>query len=106
MPVWSIAPTSPASVASAGEWPSTETLPASGSARPSSMSIVVDLPAPFGPSSATISPRRMEMSTPRTASTMPFGVLKDFSRPRSSMPGAVPFMFVMSCMMDTRPAAG
>ena len=63
------------------------------------MSIVVDLPAPLGPSSATISPARMEMSTPRTASTMPCGVLKDFSRPRSSMPGAVPFMFVMPCMM-------
>ena len=31
------------------------------------MSIVVDLPAPFGPSSATISPARIEMSTPRTA---------------------------------------
>ena len=46
------------------------------------------------------------MSTPRTASTTPFGVLKDFSRPRSSMPGPLPFMFVMSWMMDARPAAG
>ena len=75
-------------IASAGERPSTDTLPASGSASPSSMSIVVDLPAPLGPSSATISPARIEMSTPRTASTVPCGVLKDFSRPRSSTPGA------------------
>jgi hypothetical protein len=32
----------------------------------------------------------------------PCGVLKDFSRPRSSIPG-VPFTFVMRCMMDARP---
>ena len=39
-----------------------DTSPASGGVRPSSMSIVVDLPAPFGPSSATVSPGAIEMS--------------------------------------------
>jgi hypothetical protein len=68
------------------------------------MSMVVDLPAPLGPSSATISPARIEMSTPRTASTVPCGVLKDLTRPWSSTPGAVPFISVMPSIMRT--AAG
>jgi hypothetical protein len=46
------------------------------------MSIVVDLPAPFGPSSATVSPRATEMSIPRTARIAPY----DLARPVSSMP--------------------
>ncbi len=46
------------------------------------MSIVVDLPAPFGPSSATVSPSSIETSMPRTASTEP----NDFVRPRSVTP--------------------
>src|SRR5580765_1749675 len=50
------------------------------------MSIVVDLPAPFGPSSATVSPGEMSMSTPRTARTGPSGVLKDFVSPLRWMP--------------------
>ena len=43
------------------------------------MSIVVDLPAPFGPSRATVSPRSIVTSTPRTASTEPndFGAAID-----------------------------
>jgi hypothetical protein len=46
--------------------------------------MVVDFPAPFGPSSATISPARIEMSTPRTATMAPFFVRNDFSSPSSS----------------------
>ena len=69
------------------------------------MSIVVLLPAPLGPSSATISPARMEMSTPRTASTVPCGVLKDFTRPRSSTP-SVPFDCVMRRIMGTAAGGG
>ena len=55
-PVWSIAPTMPAAIASSGVRPNSDTVPASGRSSPSSMSIVVDLPAPLGPSSATVSP--------------------------------------------------
>ena len=66
-PVWSIAPIAPASTASDGDGRTARRVPASGCVRPSSMSIVVDLPAPFGPSSATVSPRAIEMSIPRTA---------------------------------------
>ena len=50
------------------------------------MSIVVLLPAPFGPSSATVSPGAMSRSTPRTARTGPWGPRNDFSRPVSEMP--------------------
>ena len=50
------------------------------------MSMVVDLPAPFGPSSATVSPGAIVMSTPRTACTGPFGDLKVFVSPESTMP--------------------
>src|SRR5664279_2678299 len=63
-PTCSIAPTAPALIASAGDMPNRVTLPASGASSPRSMSIVVDLPAPLGPSSATVSPGAMEMSTP------------------------------------------
>ena len=35
------------------------------------MSIVVDLPAPLGPSSATVSPTSIDTSMPRTACTEP-----------------------------------
>ena len=84
-PVCSMAPTAPASIASRGVRPNKETLPPSGRSSPSSMSIVVDLPAPFGPSSATVSPRAMSTSIPFTASTTPRGVLKDFVSPCSRM---------------------
>ncbi len=50
------------------------------------MSIVVDLPAPFGPSSATVSPGATETSSSRTACTGPCGVAKDLARPSSRMP--------------------
>ena len=35
------------------------------------MSIIVNLPAPFGPSKATVSPRPIKTSIPRTACTGP-----------------------------------
>ena len=66
-PVCSMPPTAPALIASVGVMPNTDTVPASGGSRPSSMSMVVVLPAPFGPSSATVSPGVIEMSIPRTA---------------------------------------
>ena len=68
-PAWSIAPTIPAATASFGGPPSSETVPVSGAVSPSSMSIVVDFPAPLGPSSATVSPRSIDTSMPRTAWT-------------------------------------
>ena len=87
-PVCSIAPMRPPSTAARGERPSTDTVPASGSSSPSSMSIVVDFPAPLGPSSATVSPASMSTSMPRTACTSPPGVRNDFVRPCSRMPVA------------------
>ncbi len=70
-PTCSMAPTAPALIASAGVLPNRDTVPASGLVRPSSMSMVVDLPAPFGPSSATVCPAGMVRSMPRTACTGP-----------------------------------
>src|SRR5580700_10483814 len=49
------------------------------------MSIVVDLPAPLGPSSATVSPAAIDTSMPRTARIGPSGPAKDLTRPLSSM---------------------
>ncbi len=49
------------------------------------MSIVVDFPAPLGPSSATVSPPAIETSIPRTARTGPAGPRQDFTSPRSSI---------------------
>ena len=46
------------------------------------MSMVVDLPAPFGPSSATVSPGAIVRSMPCTALTSP----KLLVSPASSMP--------------------
>ena len=45
--------------------------PALGSRTPSSMLMVVVLPAPFGPSKPTISFRRTSNETPSTATTWP-----------------------------------
>ena len=80
------------------------TVPSSGPSRPSSMSIVVDLPAPFGPSSATVSPRReSRRRCPRTASIVPLGVrvrtsLRGRSRARCRRP-------VRRRRLDSRPVA-
>ena len=45
------------------------------------MSIVVDLPAPLGPSSATVSPAAICTSIPCTALIGPCGPSKDLARP-------------------------
>ncbi len=55
-PLWSIAPTRPATMASRGLVPKTSTFPVSACLSPSSRSRAVDFPAPFGPSRATVSP--------------------------------------------------
>ena len=62
------------------------TVPSSGGSSPSSMSIVVDFPAPFGPSRATVSPGAIEMSTPRTACTGPSAIVNVLRNPVSSIP--------------------
>jgi hypothetical protein len=89
-PVWSIAPMRPACTARSGGPPKTATEPSSGCCRPRSMSTVVVLPAPFGPSRATVSPGCTETSTPRTAGTGPVGERYVFFRPRSSIPFPFP----------------
>src|SRR4051812_789510 len=48
-------------------WPSTVTVPSLKFAMPQMIEISVVLPAPFGPSSAKISPRLMSRSTPFSA---------------------------------------
>src|SRR5688572_19272070 len=53
--------------------PRTSTVPASGWWRPSIISIVVDLPAPFGPSRPKISPGATSKLIPSTALTGAFG---------------------------------
>ncbi len=75
-----IAAIRPAATASRGVRPQTRTSPRSGVVSPSSMPTVVDLPAPFGPSSATTEPGGTVRSMPRTASTVP----KRLVTPRSS----------------------
>ncbi len=50
------------------------------------MSIVVDLPAPFGPSKATVSPAAMSRLIPRTAGTGPCGEAKVLVSPRREIP--------------------
>ena len=52
--------------------PRTEIAPESGTCRPSIISIVVVLPAPFGPSRPKISPFRTWNETPPTALTVPY----------------------------------
>ena len=52
------------------------------------MRSVVVLPAPFGPRKPTISPGCTVRSMPRTASTVPRLVLKDFARPLASIIGS------------------
>ena len=48
--------------------------------------MVVDLPAPFGPSRATVSPGAIVMSTPRTACTAPPGERNDLVSPDRTIP--------------------
>src|SRR4029078_1302297 len=58
-----------------GSRPSTRTSPVVGLDRPSTMSMVVVLPAPLGPRNATISPCWSSRSMPRTAGTSPHGLV-------------------------------
>ena len=70
-PSWSIAPTRPRAAAAPGWAPSTRMLPESGGMRPRSIEIVVVLPAPFGPSRASVWPRSTARLRLSTASTGP-----------------------------------
>jgi hypothetical protein len=63
------------------------------------MSIVVDFPAPFGPRRATVSPRLIVMSTPRTAWTGPLGDLKVFVSPARTTPSAGMTFWVWTCVV-------
>ena len=65
--------------ARAGSTPSTSTCRRRAARKPSRISTVVVLPAPFGPSRAKISPRRTSRSMPRTASTVPVGPAADLA---------------------------
>jgi len=58
----------------AGSVPSTSTCPAERLRKPSRISIVVVLPAPFGPSNAITSPRRAVKSTPHSTSVLPYRI--------------------------------
>ena len=70
-PDWSMAPTWPDLTAWYGSLPNIRIFPAVGLRRASSMSSEVDLPAPFGPRSATVSPRRSSRLSPSTAFRLP-----------------------------------
>ena len=66
-PDWSMAPTLPDLTAWYGSLPNISIFPDVGFRSASSMSSEVDLPAPFGPSSATVSPARRSRLSPSTA---------------------------------------
>ena len=67
----------------ASDKPNNSMLPAVGVRTPSSMEMVVVLPAPLPPSSPTVSPGATENVIPRTASTVPY----DFFKSRTTMAG-------------------
>src|SRR5499427_3695693 len=56
----------------AGSRPRTATVPASGRRYPSQISMVVVLPAPFGPSTAVTAPRPASRLSPSTAAVCPY----------------------------------
>ena len=85
-PDCSIAPTRPGVIAVAGRRRRRATVPASGRIRPSSSSIVVDLPAPLGPSRATTSPGATVRSIPSTAVTSPNVLRRPVTDTASSAP--------------------
>ena len=66
-----MAPTRPDFTAWYGSEPNIWILPLVGLRSASSMSREVDLPAPFGPSSATVSPGRRSRLSPSTAFRLP-----------------------------------
>src|SRR5262249_2466906 len=61
-----------ARAAATGSMPRTATVPASGRRYPSQISMVVVLPAPFGPSTAVTAPRRARRLSPSTAAVRPY----------------------------------
>src|SRR5258705_4022994 len=65
--------------------PAIVTTPLSGGVRPQSIATVVDLPAPLGPSSPTISPLFTSSETPATATLAPY----DFQRSVTSSIGGL-----------------
>jgi hypothetical protein len=70
-PDWSIAPTRPDLTPVYGSSPNMRMRPPVGLRSASSMSSEVDLPAPFGPSRATVSPGRKSRVSPSTARSLP-----------------------------------
>ena len=66
-----MAPTRPDFTAWYGSEPNILICPVVGLRSASSMSSEVDLPAPFGPSSATVSPERKSRFSPSTARSRP-----------------------------------
>jgi hypothetical protein len=70
-PDWSIAPTRPDLTPVYGSSPNMRMRPPVGLRSASSMSSEVDLPAPFGPSRATVSPGRKSRVSPSTACSLP-----------------------------------
>ena len=71
-----------------GASPSTSSSPATGRSRPSSSFKKVDLPAPFGPSTATNSPRRTSKVAPRQIARPPYPAAR--SRPTTTGPSPPP----------------
>src|ERR1019366_2421498 len=53
-------------------WPSSQTLPCVGLMKPPTLRSRVDLPAPLGPSTSTISPGITARSMPRSTGTRPY----------------------------------
>ena len=108
--VCSTAPTRPARTARWGEVPSTDRVPDVGSVNPSTMSRNVVLPAPLGPSRATISPRSTDRSTPSTARTEPkcrWTPVACRAVPLGDVPaswGAVGAVWVVSALVIMAPA--
>ena len=105
------AATRPWAMALRGVWPRTVTEPAVGSESPRIMSMVVVLPAPFGPRNATISPCRISRSIPRTACTDPKSlrspsarIARSPSTPAPVGPADVVVMVVMASRMASRRA--
>src|SRR5262249_32189431 len=69
----------------AREFPSKSIVPADGLTRPEIAFRVVDLPAPFAPISATISPRLISMSTPCKAGIFAYSTCRFSMRSMASL---------------------
>ena len=85
-----MAPMRPPRTAVAGSAPRVVAVPASGRRRPGMTPMAVDLPAPLGPSRATVSPAAMSRLTPSSARTGP-NALATWSKRTADGMGAAPF---------------